>query len=93
MQNEPVLKITSDFWKHSCPQKYPNLRDIALRVISFFGSTWLCDSIFSSMKYFKNKHRSRMTNRNLDSNLRVTVSNYTPHLSKLAENQCQISHK
>ncbi|XP_022162363.1 general transcription factor II-I repeat domain-containing protein 2-like [Myzus persicae] len=67
LQNDSILKITSEFWKHASAQKYPNLRSIALRVTSFFGSTWLCESTFSSMKYLKNKYRSRITDSNLDS--------------------------
>ncbi|XP_008185363.1 SCAN domain-containing protein 3-like [Acyrthosiphon pisum] len=92
LQNDSILKITSEFWKHASSQKYPNLRSIALRITSFFGSTWLCESTFSSMKYLKNKYRSRITDSNLDSSLRAAVSNYIPQFSKLAENQCQVSH-
>ncbi|KAF0737720.1 general transcription factor II-I repeat domain-containing protein 2-like, partial [Aphis craccivora] len=83
------ITITSEFWKHASTQKYPNLRSIALRISSFFGSTWLCESTFSSMKYLKNKYRSRITDSNLDSSLRAAVSNYIPQFSKLSENQCQ----
>ena len=92
LQNDSILKITSEFWIHASTQKYPNLRSIALRITSFFGSTWLCESTFSSMKYLKNKYRSRITDSNLDSSLRAAVSNYIPQFSKLAENQCQLSH-
>ncbi|XP_050065732.1 general transcription factor II-I repeat domain-containing protein 2A-like [Aphis gossypii] len=92
LQNDSILKITSEFWKHASAQKYPNLRSIALRVTSFFGSTWLCESTFSSMKYLKNKYRSRITDSNLDSSLRAAVSNYLPEFLKLAGNQCQVSH-
>lgn len=49
LQNDSFLKIPSVFSKHSCPQKYPNLQDTALRVTSFFGSTWL----FKSIQYFR----------------------------------------
>ncbi|KAL4153007.1 hypothetical protein QTP88_000840 [Uroleucon formosanum] len=76
LQNDSILKITSEFWKYASTQKYPNLQSIALRVTSFFGSTWLCE----------------ITDSNLDSSLRAAVSNYTPQFSKLAENQCQLSH-
>jgi len=30
LQNDLLLKITSELWKHACVQKYPNLRDITL---------------------------------------------------------------
>ncbi|KAL4104036.1 hypothetical protein QTP88_019349 [Uroleucon formosanum] len=46
LQNDSILKITSEFWKHA--------------------------------------------NSNLDSSLRVAVSNYIPQFSKLAENQCPL---
>jgi len=84
LQNDPVLKITSEFRKHACTQKYQNLRDIALHIISFFGLTWLCESIFSSIKFSKNKSRSRMTNSNLDLSLRAAISNYISEFFKLA---------
>jgi len=91
--NDSILKSTLEFWKNTSIKKYPNLQSIALRITSFFGSTWLCKSTFSNMKYLKNKHRSKITNSNLDSSIWAAISNYIPEFSKLVkENQCQLSH-
>jgi len=69
LQNDSILKITSEFWKHASTHLYSNLRNITLHITSFFGPTWLCESTFSSMKYLKNKYQSRITDSNLDSSL------------------------
>lgn len=36
LQNDSVLKVTLEFWKHAITQKYPNLPGIGLRIVSFF---------------------------------------------------------
>uniref|UniRef100_H3C8M4 HAT C-terminal dimerisation domain-containing protein n=1 Tax=Tetraodon nigroviridis TaxID=99883 RepID=H3C8M4_TETNG len=42
-------------------KKYPNLKRAALKILSMFGSTYVCESVFSTLKHVKSKHRSALT--------------------------------
>jgi hypothetical protein len=41
------------FWKLICKDRFPNLRDLALKLHSVFGSTYTCECTFSTMKHVK----------------------------------------
>ena len=49
---------------------YPKLKKHAARILCMFGSTYLCEQMFSVMKINKNKHRTRLTNEHLQSILK-----------------------
>ncbi len=67
---------------------YPKLRELARNTLVLFGSTYVCESAFSHMKYLKSKYRSRMANKNLEASLRLMVSQIHPNFSLLSSN-CQ----
>jgi hypothetical protein len=63
------------------------------KIKSYFGSTYLCESLFSTMNIIKSKHRYWLTDAHLDDCLRAGTSSCTPKFEKLAnEMQCQRSH-
>ncbi|MBN3296040.1 GTD2A protein, partial [Amia calva] len=73
--------------------KYPEIKKVALCIKSLFGSTYLCESAFSSMKIVKSKYRSTMTDAHLNDCMRLALTKYTPNFNKLADDrQCQASH-
>jgi len=39
-------------------EKYPNVKRAALKLMSMFGSTYDCESVFSTLKHVKSKHQS-----------------------------------
>lgn len=83
---------STDFWKLISKEKFPCIRKVALYLTSFFGSTYLCESTFSTMNAIKTKLRSRLTDAHLTSCLRIAGSSYTAQYDKLVENmQCQTS--
>lgn len=75
----------SGFWHLLSEEKYPNLRNCALRITACFGSTYLCESTFSHMKHIKSKNRSTVTDDHLDNCLRLALSSYIPEYQKLSE--------
>ena len=83
-----------DFYKLYLPaEKFPILSDHARKMCSLFGSTYLCEQLFSKMQIIKNKGRNRLSDERLESCLRVAVSNTPANISKLVnKKQCQISH-
>lgn len=83
-----------DFYnKYITSPRYPNLRSFAQRVVSAFGSTYICESFFSKMKFAKNSSRSSITDSNLENQLRCSTSNILVDLKKLSDKkEKQISH-
>ena len=61
------------FWKLVSKEQFPCLRDFALKMCSTFGSTYICESIFSCMKRLKSDERNRMSDETLDARLRLST--------------------
>lgn len=69
---------------HSIPAAMPQLRLHAARTLCMFGSTYLCEKLFSVMKINKTAHRSRLTDDHLQSILRIsTTHDFTPNINQL----------
>lgn len=66
-------------------QKYPDIKKFAAQILCYFGSTYLCEQLFSCMKLNKTAHRSRLTDENLSTIMKVVCSqSLSPNLEKLA---------
>ncbi|KAL7825009.1 hypothetical protein SRHO_G00342210 [Serrasalmus rhombeus] len=63
------------------------------RTMCLFGSTYLCEKLFSTLNFNKSKYRSRLTDEHLQALLRVsTASSLKPNVARLYERKrCQIS--
>ena len=61
------------FWKLVSKDKFPKLKDFALKMHSMFESTYVCESTFSTMKLDKSRNRNRMANQ-LDNCLRLATT-------------------
>src|SRR5215469_16866118 len=71
---------------------YPELKKHAARILCMFGSTYLCEQMFSVMKINKNKHRTRLTNEHLQSILKINTTNMIPDINEFVKNKrCQVS--
>ena len=66
---------------------YPELKKHAARILCMFGSTYLCEQMFSVMKINMNKHRTRLTNEHLQSILKITTTNMIPDINELVKNK------
>jgi hypothetical protein len=100
LQTDLVLKSAFNhnslinFYKfHLAEEKFPNLRAFSRKMISLFGSTYLCEQFFSRMKFNKSTIRTRLTDENLKNSLRLAVSSTKVNIDSLvAQVQGQISH-
>jgi zinc finger BED domain-containing protein 5/7/8/9 len=82
-----------DFWLNVEKERYRELRLLATRALTAFGSTYLCETSFSSMSLIKTKQRSCLTDENLEHSLRVALTSYEPRYALLLRNaQLQPSH-
>jgi hypothetical protein len=51
-----------DFWKLVPEVKYPQLQKASCGLISIFGTTYCCESLYSTMKFIESKHRAGTIN-------------------------------
>ncbi|XP_074510983.1 general transcription factor II-I repeat domain-containing protein 2A-like [Sebastes fasciatus] len=75
------------------PPSFPELSRMFKRTMCLFGSTYLCEKLFSTMNFIKSKYRSRLTDDHLQAILRVsTASSLKPNVAQLCERKrCQVS--
>ena len=77
---QPILALKKNetqkrFLKLVSKDKFPILKDFALKMHSMFGSTYVCGSTFSTMKLVKSRNKNRMANQTLDNCLRLSTTN------------------
>ena len=66
---------------------FPRLHAKAAAIMCMFGSTYLCEQLFSALKLCKSRHRSQMTNSHLRAVLRLhTTSSICPDIPSLTAN-------
>uniref|UniRef100_A0A3B1JNM5 HAT C-terminal dimerisation domain-containing protein n=1 Tax=Astyanax mexicanus TaxID=7994 RepID=A0A3B1JNM5_ASTMX len=81
-RNEQILKLCE-------LQLFAN----AQKWISMFGSTYICEQMFSLMKLNKSPLRTRLTDENLQAVFRHATTSLEPDINQLvSERRCNISH-
>ena len=79
--------------QHLSDTEYPKLSDHARKMLAVFGSTYVCEQLFSRMNLVKNKFRSSLTGEHLESTLHDATSAIQPDIDQLVQQmQCQQSH-
>ena len=82
-----------EFYKSLPREDYPQILKQERNSFSIFGSTYLCEQLFSRMKYAKSKAQSRLTNEHLQLSLRVATSQILPDIENMVKNvNVQNSH-
>ncbi|MBN3299698.1 GTD2B protein, partial [Amia calva] len=57
------------------PPSFPELSKMFKWIMCLFGSTYLCEKLFSTMTFNKSKYRSRLSDAHLQAILRVSTAN------------------
>ncbi|GBN83646.1 hypothetical protein AVEN_75292-1 [Araneus ventricosus] len=69
------------------PECYSEVKKLAYGVLTIFGSTYSCEQEFSCMNIIKSKVRSQLTNKNLESCLKLKTTRLpTPGIGNLDRN-------
>jgi hypothetical protein len=71
------------FYKCLSDSKFPNIKWLATKMSTVFGSTYICEQTFSRMKLIKSKFCTRMTNDHLHHCLCLSVSNLPKYINRL----------
>ena len=81
------------FYSFLSGENFPRLLSATARIIAMFGSTYVCEQLFSFMKANKSVIRSRLTDEHLQATLRVTTSkDFKANIGHLADaKHCQLS--
>ena len=74
-----------EFFKLLSRELFPQLRDFGLRIASVFGSTYLCENLFSTMNLIKNEKRTSLPDVSLKHLLRLAVSQLNVDIPALVE--------
>ncbi|XP_067932990.1 general transcription factor II-I repeat domain-containing protein 2-like [Watersipora subatra] len=88
--SDELIEFHHDFFSAgTCPALHKH----AFRMVSLFGSAYLCEQFFSRMKSTKSKYRTGLTNAHLAQQLRISFSDIKPDLDRIVgEKQYQVAH-
>ncbi|XP_073672245.1 general transcription factor II-I repeat domain-containing protein 2-like [Paramisgurnus dabryanus] len=70
-----------DFYRQLNKEKFPTLQALAKRMLSCFGSTYICEQTFSIMNLNETRLRSRITDAHLRDVIRVATTAVKPDLT------------
>lgn len=96
VKGEDQLKTLSctEMWKRLVSEhSFLVLNDILLKYFCMFGTTYLCESTFSTLLRRKNKYRNMLSQCSLESEIRCELSKNEPDFVKMAKTkECHPSH-
>uniref|UniRef100_A0A3Q3B518 HAT C-terminal dimerisation domain-containing protein n=1 Tax=Kryptolebias marmoratus TaxID=37003 RepID=A0A3Q3B518_KRYMA len=94
MQASSALKHAYDkegfmtFWTEWVDaEKFPNMKELAINLLTMFGSTYTCESSFSHMNAIKTSARSSLTNERLHHCLRIALTSFEPDFSAIVQSK------
>ncbi|GAA6082984.1 general transcription factor II-I repeat domain-containing protein 2 [Tachysurus ichikawai] len=74
-----------DFYRQLDKGRFQDFRTFAKKVLSLFGSTYLCKKTFSVMNFNKNRARTRRSDSHLRDILRIKTTFFEPDLVYLLQ--------
>jgi len=80
-----------EFYGSLSAAAFPHLKNFAAKLLSLFGSTYICEQAFSCLKINKSKNRSMVTDCNLNAVMRITTSKLVPQFRNIIQN-CEQLH-
>ncbi|KAH1182303.1 hypothetical protein KIL84_010057 [Mauremys mutica] len=80
-----------EFYQFLSQERFPMLFSASTRLMALFGSTYICEQFFSSMKINKSVLRSRLTDEHLQATLRLVSSQDIKRVALVDEKRWQLS--
>jgi hypothetical protein len=65
-------------------EKFPKLRNFTLEMLSLYGSTYVCQTAFSTMNTLNSRMRNHLDNSSQESRLRLSLTGLPIDIEKLA---------
>lgn len=75
------------FWTDVNTHQFPNVKKVAVVILSMFGSTYTCESSFSHMNSIKSSSRCSLTDNTLHHCLRIALTTYEPTVAAIVQNK------
>uniref|UniRef100_A0A3Q4GBG0 HAT C-terminal dimerisation domain-containing protein n=1 Tax=Neolamprologus brichardi TaxID=32507 RepID=A0A3Q4GBG0_NEOBR len=73
------------FWTDVNTHQFPNVKKVAVIILSMFGSTYTCESSFSHMNSIKSSSRCSLTDNTLYHCLRIALTSYEPTVAAIVQ--------
>lgn len=89
LKSQHQLLSLPDFYQSLDNAKFPLMRRHAKRMMSLFGSTYICEQTFSLLNQNKSRLRSRMTDSHLCEVLRVSTTKLSPDIPAILQSKGQ----
>lgn len=85
---------SATFWLQMVSETaFPDLKKVALFILTMFGSTYSCEAAFSTMNIIKTTYRSKLTDEHLHMCMRMALTSFKPRFKMLAgQAKAQFSH-
>lgn len=78
-----------DFYGQLDKGRFPEMRTFAKKMLSLFGSTYLCEQTFSVVNLNKNRLRSKLSDSHLRDILPISATSLKPDLASLLKSRSQ----
>lgn len=78
-----------DFYRQLDKGRFPEIQTFAQKMLSLFGSTYLCEQTFSVMNLNNNRMRSRLSDSHLHDILRISTTSLKPDLASSLKSRSQ----
>lgn len=89
MRNDLNLPLTTgiEFWKNINEASYPKSKNEIFKLYSMFGSTYICESSFSTLKLIKDKNRNRLTDVHVEDLVRIKCCPYDIDIDSVIQHE------
>ncbi|KAM4694222.1 general transcription factor II-I repeat domain-containing protein 2-like [Discoglossus pictus] len=78
-----------NFYRQLDKSRFQEIRTLAKKMLSLFGSTYLCEKTFSAKNFNKNRVRTRLSDSHLRDILRIQTTAFEPDLPYVLQSRSQ----